>query len=243
MRLQFLGHAGISLEFEAAGNAHQLVIDPFITGNASTPVDLESLNPDHVLVTHAHGDHWGDVPALASRTGATVIGTAEVATYADGLGLKAHGMNVGGTHQFTFGKVRLTPAWHSSSFPDGTYGGMPTGLVLDVGGYRVYHAGDTALFSDMRLIGDLGLDLALVPIGDNYTMGPDDALKAVELLRPRYVMPIHFGTFPMLQQDAGAFKRRVEAETSARGLILKPGEFTQLDELFGGAGAPAGAAQ
>ncbi|NLF00155.1 MAG: metal-dependent hydrolase [Anaerolineales bacterium] len=232
MKLSFLGHAGVSLDFEVDGKAHQLVIDPFITGNASTPVKLESLNPDHVLVTHAHGDHWGDVPALASRTGATVIGTAEIATYAAGKGLTAHGMNVGGTHRFPFGQVRLTPAWHSSSFPDGSYGGMPTGLVLDVGGVRIYHAGDTALFSDMRLIGDLGLDLALLPIGDNYTMGPDDALEAVKLLRPRYVMPIHFGTFPLLAQDADAFKRRVEAETATRGLVLKPGESALLDSLL-----------
>lgn len=234
MRLHYLGHAGVSLEFEVAGAAHQLVIDPFITGNPSTPVSLESLNPDHVLVTHAHGDHWGDVPALAARTGATVIGTAEIAAYAETLGLKAHGMNVGGTHDFSFGKVRLTPAWHSSSFPDGTYGGMPTGIVLDVGGLRIYHAGDTALFTDMRLIGDLGLDLALLPIGDNYTMGPSDALSAVKLLRPRYVMPIHFGTFPLLAQDAAAFKGRIEGETNARGLVLEPGEASQLDALLAG---------
>lgn len=232
MRLSFLGHAGIALDLEAGGKAHQLVIDPFITGNPRTPVKLESLNPDHVLVTHAHGDHWADVPALAERAGATVVATAEIATYASGLGLTAHGMNVGGAHQFPFGRLRLTPAWHSSSFPDGTYGGMPTGQVLDLGGHRLYHAGDTALFSDMRLIGDLGLDLALLPIGDNYTMGPDDALEAVKLLRPRYVMPIHFGTFPLLAQDAGEFKRRVEGETPARCLVLEPGESTMLGALL-----------
>lgn len=232
MRLTFLGHAGIGLDFEAGGERYSLVIDPFITGNPTTPVELDSLNPDYVLVTHAHGDHWGDVPELAGRTGATVIGTAEVATYAERLELKAHGMNVGGTHRFPFGKVRLTPAWHSSSFPDGTYGGMPTGLVLDIGGFRIYHAGDTALFSDMRLVGDLGIDLALLPIGDNYTMGPADALEAVKLIRPRYVMPVHFGTFPLLEQDPAAFKRRVEAETSAKGLVLEPGEDMQLESLF-----------
>ena len=109
---------------------------------------------------------------------------------------------------------------------------MPTGIVLDVGGYRIYHAGDTALFSDMRLIGDLGLDLALLPIGDNYTMGPADAVEAIKLLRPKYVMPIHFDTFPLLAQDAGAFKRLVEESTSARVLVLKPGATAQLDEQF-----------
>src|SRR5690554_1037988 len=232
MKLTFLGHAGAGLDFEVGGTAYRLVIDPFITGNSTTPVDLDSLNPDYVLVTHAHGDHWGDVPELAGRTGATVIGTAEIATYAERLELKAHGMNVGGTHAFPFGAVRLTPAWHSSSFPDGTYGGMPTGMVLEVGGLRLYHAGDTGLFSDMRLIGRLGLDVALLPIGDNYTMGPDDALEAVELLEPRLVVPIHYDTFPLLKQDAAAFARRVESETDARCLVMRPGDEADLEALL-----------
>ena len=211
MKLRYLGHSGVSLEVAVGGRGFEVVIDPFVTGNPKRGVELASLRPDYVLVTHAHGDHWGDTPALAKEHGATVVGTAEVATYAGGLGLRSHGMNVGGRHEFGFGAVRLTPAWHSSSFPDGTYGGMPTGMVLEVGGLRLYHAGDTGLFSDMRLIGRLGLDVALLPIGDNYTMGPDDALEAVELLEPRLVVPIHYDTFPLLKQDAAAFARRVES--------------------------------
>lgn len=224
MKLQYLGHAGVRLRAELNGNVIELLIDPFITGNPSTSVEVADLEPDYVVVTHAHGDHWGDTPDLARRTGATVIGTAEIADYAATAGLKSHGMNVGGQHRFPFGSVRLTPAWHSSSFPDGTYGGMPTGVVLEFGGKRSYHAGDTALFSDMSLIGRLGLDLAFLPIGDNYTMGPDDALEAVKLLQPKTVVPIHFNTFPLLAQDAEAFRTRVESETSATCLVLKPGE-------------------
>lgn len=228
MRLTYLGHSAVQLETSGG----TVLIDPFLTGNPRAGASADAVAADLIVLTHAHGDHWGDTEAIARRTGATVVGSAELAGYASGLGLKAHGMNVGGTHRFPFGKVRLTPAWHSSSFPDGTYGGMPTGLVLDIGGFRIYHAGDTALFSDMRLVGDLGIDLALLPIGDNYTMGPTDALEAVKLIRPRYVMPVHFGTFPLLEQDPAAFKRRVEAETSAKGLVLEPGEDMQLESLF-----------
>lgn len=224
MKLQYLGHAGVRLRSRHNGDATELLIDPFITGNPSTPVEVADLHPDYVVVTHAHGDHWGDTPELARRTEATVIGTAEIAHYATGAGLKSHGMNIGGQHRFPFGMVRLTMAWHSSSFPDGSYGGMPTGVVLEFGGKRIYHSGDTALFSDMSLIGRLELDLAFLPIGDNYTMGPDDALEAVKLLRPKTVVPIHFNTFPLLAQDAEAFKTRVEAETSATCLVLKPGQ-------------------
>lgn len=232
MKLHYLGHSGVSLEFGGASGEYQLVIDPFIANNPNTPVKLDALKPDYVLVTHAHFDHWGDTTELAGEHGATVIGTAEIAGYAEKHGLKSHGMNIGGRFEFEFGAVRLTPAWHSSSFADGTYGGMPTGLVIEAGGVRLYHAGDTALFSDMSLIGRLGLDVALLPIGDNFTMGPADALEAVRLLEPRVVMPIHYNTFPLLEQDAAAFKAEVEAATGASCLILAPGEEANLSDLL-----------
>ena len=222
--LRYLGHSAVEL----GAGGHVVLIDPFITHNPAAPVKQEELSPTFIVVTHAHGDHWGDTEALSRRSGAVVISSAEISGHASSLGLQAHGMNLGGSHAFDFGRVRFTPAWHSSSFGDGRYGGMPMGVVLEMGGVRLYHAGDTALFSDMGLIGARGLDVALLPIGDNYTMGPDDAIEAVKLLKPRRVIPIHFNTFPLIAQDAAEFKRRVEAETEAWCTPLAPGESLQL---------------
>lgn len=220
VRAQYLGHSAVRVVADGV----ELVFDPFITRNPRAAVALDDLSPVAVLVTHAHGDHWGDTPELAKRTGATVVATAEIAGYAGKLGLESHGMNIGGSRDLGFGRVTLTPAWHSSSFPDGTYGGMPTGIVLEVAGKRIFHAGDTALFSDMRLIGRDPIDLAFVPIGDNYTMGPEDAIEAVKLLRPRMVVPIHYDTFPLIAQDAAAFEREVELSSQVDCVVLKPGQ-------------------
>ena len=224
MRLRYIGHSAVQL----TSGEHDVLIDPFVTNNPRATISADELEPSHIVITHAHGDHWGDTPAIAKRTGATVISSAEIAAYAAGLGLSAHGMNTGGRHEFPFGSVRFTIAFHSSSFDDGTYGGMPMGTVVEIGGVRVYHAGDTALFGDMRLIGRLGLDVALLPIGDNYTMGPDDAIEAVKLLEPKLVIPIHYATMPLLAQDGKAFKARVESETSSACAPLEPGESIEL---------------
>jgi len=224
MKLRFLGHSG----FQITDGGHEVVIDPFMSQNPATSVEASEVAPSHILLSHAHGDHYGDTPAIAERTGATVVAAVEIANYVSQRGMQGHGMNIGGGFAFPFGQVRFTPAWHSSSFPDGTYGGMPTGIVLEMGGKRIYHAGDTALFSDMRLIGRKGLDLAMLPIGDFFTMGPDDALEAVKLLAPKAVIPIHYGTFDPIRQDGGAFKARVESETDARCLVLEPGDDTEL---------------
>jgi L-ascorbate metabolism protein UlaG (beta-lactamase superfamily) len=224
MKLRFLGHSG----FQITAEGHEVVIDPFMTHNPATSVEASEVAPSHILLSHAHGDHYGDTPSIAERTGATVVGPVEITNYVSERGMKGHGMNIGGGFAFPFGRVQFTPAWHSSSFPDGTYGGMPTGIVLEMGGKRVYHAGDTALFSDMRLIGRKGLDLAMVPIGDFFTMGPDDALEAVKLLAPKVVVPIHYNTFEPIRQDAQAFRAKVENETDARCLALEPGDDFEL---------------
>lgn len=224
MKLRYLGHSGVQVLVDG----HEVVFDPFVTQNPRAGVKLDELQPEAVLITHAHGDHWGDTPELAKRAGALVVGTAEVAAYAGKLGLRSHAMNIGGSRALPFGRVTLTPAWHSSSFPDGTYGGMPTGIVLESAGKRIYHAGDTALFSDMRLIGRRPLDLAFVPIGDNFTMGPEDAVEAVKLLNPRYVVPVHYDTFPLIAQDAAAFKREVELSCGTTCVVLAPGEEVSL---------------
>jgi len=224
MRLRFLGQSGLQLQ----DGDHEVVIDPFLSQNGATPVEPGELNPGHILLTHAHGDHYGDTADIAKRSGAKVVGSFEIANYVSARGMDGVGMNVGGGSSFPFGHVKFTPAWHSNSFPDGSYAGMPAGIVLEMGGKRIYHAGDTALFGDMRLIGRQVLDLALVPIGDFFTMGPDDALEAVKLLSPRTVIPVHYNTFEAIRQDGQAFKERVESETDARCLVLEPGDSLEL---------------
>ena len=219
MQLHWLGHATVRLVHDD----HDVLIDPFLTGNGKAAVAADDLSPGAIVVTHAHGDHTADVEGIARRTGAVVVSSFEIANHYEAMGLKTHGMNPGGPTEMPFGRIRFTPAWHSSSFPDGTYGGMPMGTVIEMGGKTVYHAGDTALFSDMGLIGRHGLDAALLPIGGNFTMGPDDALEAVKLLEPRVVVPIHYGTFELIEVDVADFARRVEAETDARCEVLEPG--------------------
>ncbi len=220
MQLTYLGHSAVRVTL----GGHEILIDPFLSGSGVAPVAPTEVSPSHIVLTHAHGDHVGDTEAIAKRVGSTVVSSFEIANYFGALGVQGHPMNPGGGFDFPFGRLTFTPAWHSSSFPDGTYGGMPMGVVVAAGGKRLYHAGDTALFSDMQLIGRHGLDVALLPIGDNFTMGPDDALEAVKLLKPGRVVPIHYNTFDVIKQDAAAFKRRVEAETDSECLALVPGE-------------------
>ena len=224
MELAYLGHSAFKLSLDG----HELLIDPFLSGNPRSSAAPEDCSPSHILLSHAHGDHVGDTEAIARASGAMVVSSAEIAGYYAAKGLRGHGMNIGGCFAFPFGRVRFTPAWHSSSFPDGTYGGMPMGIVLEVAGLRLYHAGDTALFADMSLIGEGGLDLALLPIGDNFTMGPEDALGAVRLLKPKRVIPIHYGTFPLIEQDPQVFKRLVEAQSDSECVILEPGAVLPL---------------
>ncbi len=224
VEVRFLGHAATWIQ----GNGVRILIDPFLEGNPLAAAGPDEVDADLIVLTHAHGDHWGDTLKIAERTGAKVVSTFEIASYASARGAEAWPMNIGGTYAFEGGWLKFFPAWHSSSFPDGTYGGMPMGVVIELGEKRIYHAGDTALFSDMRLIGELGLDLALLPIGDTFTMGPDDALRALELLRPKAVVPIHYNTFPPIQQDAEAFVARAEA-LGFEGRALKPGEVLVLE--------------
>ncbi len=224
MKITFLGQSGFHIEI----NGHSILIDPFMSGNELAVNSPDEFSPSHILLTHAHGDHYGDTEDIAKRSGATVVSSFEIANYVGEKDIQAHPMNPGGSRTFDFGKVTFTPAWHSSSFPDGTYGGMPMGIILEIEGKRIYHAGDTALFSDMKLITRGGIDLAILPIGDNFTMGPDDALEAVKMTQPKEVIPVHYNTFEVIQQDAGAFKSSVESQTNSRCTVLSPGESTEL---------------
>lgn len=213
----FHGHACFTLE----GDGTTILVDPFLTDNPLAKVKPEELAADYIILSHGHFDHPGDAVAIAKRTGATVIGTFEVANWVGGQGVeKVHGMQPGGSFRFPFGRVKLTIAHHGSMLPDGSYGGVATGVIVDIGGQRVYYTGDTALTMDMKLYGEEGIDLLVLPIGDNFTMGPEDALRCVKLVNPGTVIPIHYNTWPLIEQDPEAFARTVEAETSARCLVV-----------------------
>ena len=215
--------------FGIAVGETQLLIDPFLNDNPLSDIDAQAAEADYILVSHGHGDHVGDAVSIAKRTGATTISNFEIANWLQAQGVEnAHAMHIGGGYDFPFGRVKLTIAHHGSALPDGSYGGNPAGFLLTLEGKNLYHACDTALFYDMKLIGEVGLDVAILPIGDNFTMGPDDALRAIELLEPKLVIPIHYDTFEVIQQDPHAFAARVEAETPAKCLVLNPGETLRL---------------
>jgi L-ascorbate metabolism protein UlaG (beta-lactamase superfamily) len=220
-KLTWFGHAALGLE---TGNYH-LLIDPFFTGNPAASTTPEKVQADYILVTHGHGDHLGDTVAIAKRTGATVITNFEIANWLDNQQVKTHGQHIGGGYKHPFGYLKLTEAFHGSGLPDGSYGGNPAGFLLTtLDGKKIYMAGDTGLFGDMRLIGEEGLDLAVIPIGDNFTMGPEDALRAVKLLSPKNIIPIHYNTWELISQDPNSWAERVKSDTQADVHILKPGE-------------------
>ena len=225
MQIRFLGHSTFLLQ----SGDHRVLIDPFLEG-PTCPVTLEEAmdwDISAVLISHAHGDHWGSALDFG-RVGVPIIAAFEIGAYA-----QAHGAEetipagIGGTVRGEWGQVTLTPAFHSSSFPDGSYGGMPCGLVVEMGGVTLYHAGDTAAFSDMALIGERGLDAALLPVGDHFTMGPKDAARCLEWLKPRVAVPMHYGTFPPLVGDPQEFARLGRA----RGVdvqVMQPGDTLDL---------------
>jgi L-ascorbate metabolism protein UlaG (beta-lactamase superfamily) len=202
-----------------------LLIDPFLSGNPVAPVKADQVKTDFILVSHGHSDHIGDAIDIAKRTGALVLSNFEIAAHCEGQGCQVHPLHIGGSREFAFGRVKLTIAHHGSSFPNGHYAGTPCGFLLTIGKTKIYDAADTGLFYDMKLIGDEKLDLAMIPIGDNFTMGPDDAIRAAKLLRPKILVPMHYNTFELIKQDPKSFASRVKkALPKTRVLVLKPGE-------------------
>ncbi len=210
MKITFLGHAALLIETDS----HSLLVDPFISGNelASGRVDLESLAPDYILLTHAHQDHVLDVEAIAGRTGALIISNYEIVSYYQQKGFEGHPLNHGGARDFDFGWLKYVNAVHTSSFADGTYGGQPGGFLLKNGGKMLYLAGDTALHMDMKLIPLYGKpDLAVLPIGDNFTMGVADAIQAASFVECDRVLGIHYNTFGYIVIDTADAVEKFEA--------------------------------
>ncbi len=227
LRFTYYGHSTFAIDADGV----KLVIDPFLApNNPLAPVTANDVPADFILLTHGHGDHTADAAALAKCTGATVISNFEIVTWLQGQGVaNGHGMNTGGAYTFPFGRVKLTIAHHSSTMPDGSAGGNPNGFLINFNdGHDVYVAGDTALTYDMKLIGDAGgVDLAILPIGDNFTMGPDDAILAAQFVQAKYVIPAHFNTFPPIKQDAQAFAENLRRAADIECVVLTPGgEYT-----------------
>jgi L-ascorbate metabolism protein UlaG (beta-lactamase superfamily) len=233
MDIRWLGHSC----FELSDGDARLIVDPFLKPNNPAAVATgEEVEPTHIAITHGHADHVADAVPLATRTGAPCVAIVELAKWLDARGVATtHDPNLGGVVEFDWGWVKLVQAFHTNTTPGegdepfsaetGTSIGLPAGLVINIGGVTVYHAGDTCLFGDMKLIGErTPLDVAIVPIGGHYTMGVDDAAYACGLLGAKTVLPMHYGTFPAIEADAGEFKRQVEESTSAEVVLLEPGQ-------------------
>ncbi len=225
--ITWLGHSCFSIR----SGKFNLLVDPFLDDSPTASVKSEDVAADFILLTHGHFDHVNDAVAIATRTGAMVVANFEIANWLKAQGVdeeKVVAMNIGGGIDLPFGRVKMTPALHSSGLPDGSYGGSAAGFLLQLGNRRIYLAGDTGLMFDMKFIGIGGLDLAVLPIGDIFTMGPDDSLEAIKLLNPARVIPCHYNTWPPINQDAEAWADRVRKHTAAEPIVLRPGNSFSL---------------
>lgn len=232
-KITFHGHAC----FEIEGNGQKVLIDPFLNGNPLADTKPENItNIDAVLVSHGHADHVGDTVKIAQNNDAIVVAPFELASYLEKQGVKTHPMHIGGAHQFPFAWVKLVNALHGSAFVDENDirpTGNPCGFMIEMDNVMIYHSGDTGLFGDMKLFKDYilhgrDIDVALIPIGDNFVMGPDDALVAVKWIAPKIVVPMHYNTFPVIEQNPEEFKKLVEDQTETECLIIKPGESFEI---------------
>ena len=221
MRLRYFSHSAFQI---TSDTGKKILIDPFLDGNPTSPVKSKDVDADFIILTHGHGDHIGDSFSIAKRCGSLFICCNELANYCSSKGFKAHNMHIGGSYNFEFGRVKFTIAHHGSMTPDNYYAGEASGVILSIDGKNLYHTGDTGLFYDMKLIGEMTpLDYMLLPIGDNFTMGITDAVKAVELANPKTAIPMHYNTFPVINSDPEEFKKRVEA-LGKKVIVLKYGQ-------------------
>jgi L-ascorbate metabolism protein UlaG (beta-lactamase superfamily) len=226
IRATFIGHSCVS----ATDGKHNIIIDPFISGNPQATISTDEVEVDYILATHGHGDHIGDAVDISKRTGATIIAPNELALWVQQKGAKSHTMHIGGARDFEFGNVKLTIAHHGSGAGESglEYTGNPCGFIVTMGGKTMYHTGDTGLFLDMKLIGEMHkIDLMFLPIGDNFTMGVDDAVKAVEFVKPKTVVPIHYKTWDIIDAEPNEFKKKLDGK-GVKVVILKPGESVEV---------------
>jgi len=225
MRLKYFSHSAFQITTDSG---LVILIDPFLDDNPTSPITSDKVKADFIVLTHAHGDHVGDSFKIAKRCDSLFVCVNELANYCISKGFRAHNMHIGGSHKFDFGTLKFTIAHHGSMTPDNTYGGEPAGVILSIDGKTLYHTGDTGLFYDMKLIGEMTpIDYMLLPIGDNFTMGITDAVKAVELADPDVAIPMHYNTFPVIEADPLEFKQRIE-KIGKRSIVMKFGDEIDL---------------
>jgi len=224
MKLKYFSHSSFQI---TTNSGKKILVDPFLDDNPTSPVKAGDVDAEYIILTHAHGDHIGDSFSIAKRCGSSFICVNELAEYCKAKGFEAHNMHIGGGYDFEFGRVKFTIAHHGSMTPDNSYAGEPAGVIVSIEGINIYHTGDTGLFYDMKLIGEMTpIDYMLLPIGDNFTMGITDAVKAVELTAPKVAIPMHYNTFPVIEVDPNEFKKKAEAK-GIKCIVMEYGE--QID--------------
>lgn len=225
MKLRYFSHSAFQI---TTNDGTVILIDPFLDDNPTSPVKSDDVKADYIILTHAHGDHLGDAFKIAKKHNPKFICVNELADYCSNNGFDAHNMHIGGGYDFDFGRVKFTIAHHGSLTPDNHYGGEPAGVLITADDKTVYHTGDTGLFYDMKLIGEMDkIDYMLLPIGDNFTMGITDAVKAAELVNPGLAIPMHYNTFPVIEADPEEFKKNVESR-GIKSRVLNFGEEIDL---------------